>query len=119
MTDKCFWCGDYEDRDKAFEEGVSSETVYAPCGGCKKLFSQGIALLEARETPMFKNQPSASKNFLIYPTQRHWVVTPMFMRSVYRSGYAEAAIADGRAFIDKASFESLLNAMMKTKKTVQ
>lgn len=78
----CFWCGENNGEIILFgkigkgrddqEAPKRALTGYEPCFECRKKWELGVAVLEASEEPVYKNQPEIQNG--IYPTGRWSVV---------------------------------------------
>ena len=88
----CFWCG--ESTGVALlgklpnDAEAPKETVidYEPCDKCKKLWDQGVPVIEVSETPLVKAQNPLTTKQLVYPTGRHVVVKPEALGGQYEQG---------------------------------
>lgn len=82
---KCFFCGKDKylallghlgGRGEDLEAPMSCVMDYEPCDKCQTQMSQGVALIEASETPAMRGMPSikAEGGREVYPTGRLLVV---------------------------------------------
>ena len=76
---KCFWCNEdigvaipKELKDSCNDnyEGVFMD--YEPCDKCKENWEKGDVIIEAQNTPVFKDQPPIGKD--AYPTGNNWII---------------------------------------------
>lgn len=91
----CFWCGKEKNeiallgrirekttnrfganvtkRDSDIEAPRRTVLDYEPCDECRKMWDNGVAVLEVQQTPIMPNQPEIQKG--LYPTSRFVVMT--------------------------------------------
>ena len=90
----CFWCG--ENTGIALLGKLPNDAEapkkailnYEPCPKCKKLWEQGIPVLEVSKKPLNDAQAPICKNPLAYPTGTYAVVKPEALNGDYKIGKA-------------------------------
>ena len=96
----CFWCGKDKDELILFGKiGKGSEDIeapkrsvidYDPCDDCRRNWELGVAVLEAAEEPVYKNQKEIQNG--IYPTGRWCVIKEEAAERVFGDLFSEKKI---------------------------
>jgi hypothetical protein len=92
---------------------------YEPCDECRDKWSKGIALIEARETPMADGQLPMKGNIKgqdtsVYPTGRWVVMRTEAARDLFQPhDIVDEVLDKGRALIDTDVFEFLTGDLQR------
>ena len=112
----CFWCGKEKNEiallgklpgDAEAPRSTWLIGDYEPCDECRKIFEQGVHLVEAADHPVIHEKQPPWHG--AYPTGKHFVLKERAIRGIFAPETAEELCRRKVGFLDQETFTNLAN----------